>query len=84
MNATEQLKQDLKKGTAVMGIEVNMKKLRKGELKKIYLAHNCKDKDTIKHYAKEQGTEVIELEQSNVEVGVICKKPFSISALGFE
>ena len=84
MNAADQLKQDLKKGTAILGTEVNLKKLRKGELKKIYVAHNCKDKDAIKHYAQQTGTQVIELEQTNVEVGVICKKPFSISALGFE
>ena len=84
MNPAEQLKQDLKKATPIIGVEVNLKKLRKGELKKIYLAHNCKEKETIKTYAQELGTELIELEQNNVEVGVLCKKPFSISVLGFE
>ncbi len=84
MNNIEELKQDLKKATPLIGIEVNLKKLRKGEIKKLYLAKNCKDKDTLLKYAKNAGIIILTLEQNNVELGVLCKKPFSISALGFE
>ena len=84
MNSPEQLKQDLKKATPIFGIEVTLKKLRKGELKKIYLAKNCKEKTSLLRYAQQNDIEVIELEQNNIEVGVLCKKPFSISAICFE
>ena len=84
MTSVEDLKADLKKATPLMGTEVNIKKIQKGELKKIYLAKNCKDKESILRYAKNSKTEIIELDQNNVELGVLCKKPFSISALGFE
>ena len=84
MNSSEQLKQDLKKATPIFGVEVTLKKLRKGELKKIYLANNCKEKTSLLRYARQNDIEVIELEQNNIEVGVLCKKPFSISAIGFE
>ncbi len=84
MNSTEQLKQDLKKGTPFFGAEVNLKKAQRGELKKIYLTKNCKEKETLLKQAKNSEIEIIELEQNNVELGVLCKKPFSISVLGFE
>ncbi len=32
---------------------------------------------------KQFGTEVIELKETNAQLGVICKKPYSISALSF-
>ena len=82
--SADQLKQDLKKATPLFGLEVTIKKLKKGELKKIYISSNCKDKESIRSYAKKTGAELTELEQNNVELGVLCKKPFSISALGFE
>ena len=81
---TDQLKQDLKKSTPFYGVEVTLKKLRKGELKKIYLSKDCKDKETILSLAQKTGIHVIELQETNAEIGVVCKKPFSISALCFE
>ena len=81
---TDQLKADLKKSTPFYGVEVTLKKLRKGELRKIYLSTNCKDKETIHSLAKKTGIQVVELQENNAEIGVICKKPFSISALCFE
>ena len=81
---SETLKQDLKKSTPFYGVEVTLKKLRKGELRKIYLSKNCKEKETILSLSKKTGIPVVELEENNAEVGVICKKPFAISTLCFE
>lgn len=66
----------------VFGAERNLKLLKNNRLKRIYVASNCKGdvKKNIKHYGND--IEVIELEITNKDVGVVCKKPFSISVIG--
>ena len=71
-------------GKAVIGTKEVVKNLRLGKLSKVFLTINCpaKVKEDIKHYAKLTGAEVIQLKQPNDELGVLCKKQFSISMLG--
>lgn len=80
----EKLRDDLLENSKklVFGAERNLKLLKDERLKRIYLASNCKDdvKKNIKHYGK--NTEIIELENTNNEIGIVCKKPFSISVIG--
>ncbi|MEK6848241.1 MAG: ribosomal L7Ae/L30e/S12e/Gadd45 family protein [Nanoarchaeota archaeon] len=80
----EKLRNDLLENSKklVFGTERNLKLLKNDRLKRIYLAGNCRDdvKKDIRHYGK--GVEIIELNTANNEVGVICKKPFSISVIG--
>lgn len=66
----------------VFGTERNLKLLKNNRLKRIYVASNCKDdvRKDIKHYGNY--IEVIELEITNKDAGVVCKKPFSISVIG--
>jgi len=68
----------------VIGTERTMKLLRLGKLKMIYLSANCADstKDNIMHFSKLTKTKVKELAYPGNELGVVCKKPFSISVLG--
>ncbi len=67
----------------VIGTEQTMVNLKQGKVKKVYLASNCPVdvKEDIKHYAENFGSEVEMLEIRNDELGVACKKPFSISVL---
>jgi len=80
----EKLRDDLLENSKklVFGAEKNLKLLKDERLKRIYIATNCKDeiKKEIKHYSK--NTEIIELENTNNEIGIVCKKPFSISVIG--
>ncbi|MBN1156954.1 ribosomal L7Ae/L30e/S12e/Gadd45 family protein [Candidatus Woesearchaeota archaeon] len=59
--------------------------LRKKKLSRVVLAKNCSEgtKNDIAVLAKLSGIEVSVAEQLNDELGILCKKPFSISALGF-
>lgn len=79
----ENLKKILKEKKVTFGSERTLKLLRRGELTEIFIASNCpKDvKADIMHYAKLSNVKVIELEEPNDELGIICKKPFSISVL---
>ena len=62
-----------------------MKQLKLGKIEKVLVSSNCPAsvEKKINHYAALNNTEVHKLEYPNDELGVICKKPFSISVLSF-
>jgi len=68
----------------VIGAERTLKMLRLGRLRQVYLSANCADstKEDIMHYSKLGGVKVKELAYPGSELGVVCKKPYSISVLG--
>lgn len=80
----EKLQKDLLENSdkLVFGTERSLKLIKNDRLRLIYLARNCADsvRDEIKHYGKE--IEIVELDASNNEIGVVCKKPFSVSVIG--
>jgi len=82
MSLTE-LKKALKERTITFGTQETIKMLRNGKAKKVFISANCPEdtKETILRYAKLNNTEVIKLKLPNDEIGLTCKKPFSISVL---
>jgi len=77
------LKKALKEKTITFGTEKTLKMLRNGKAKKVFLSLNCPEdvKETILRYAKLNSVEVVNLKLPNDEIGLTCKKPFSISVL---
>ena len=62
---------------------MSIKNLRLCKVQKVFLSSNCPagiEKD-LSYYAGLSGAEVHKLEYPNDELGVVCKKPFSISVL---
>lgn len=84
MSNIDEVKNIIKEGKAIIGTKEVIKGLKLGKIDKAFLTNNCPDniKEDIMHYAKLSDADVSELEESNKELGVICKKPFSISVLG--
>tara|TARA_Y100000310_G_scaffold270277_1_gene283980 strand:- start:4058 stop:4306 length:249 start_codon:yes stop_codon:yes gene_type:complete len=78
----EKLQQDLLKNSKklIFGSDRNLKLLKNDKLERLYLAKNC-DED-VKEEVKRFKAEIIDLDVVNSELGVICKKPFSISMIG--
>ncbi|MBW3004823.1 ribosomal L7Ae/L30e/S12e/Gadd45 family protein [Candidatus Woesearchaeota archaeon] len=68
----------------VIGTERTLKLLRLGKLKQVYVSANCADstKEDVLHYSKLSKVKVKELRRPSSELGVVCKKPYSISVLG--
>ncbi|MBD3304042.1 50S ribosomal protein L30 [Candidatus Woesearchaeota archaeon] len=68
----------------VIGSERTLKMLRLGRLKQVYLSANCADatKSEVLHYSKLGKVKVKELAYPGSELGVVCKKPYSISVIG--
>ncbi|MBS3156310.1 ribosomal L7Ae/L30e/S12e/Gadd45 family protein [Candidatus Woesearchaeota archaeon] len=79
------LREALKEGKIVVGTEKTLKKLKKGEVKNVYISSNCPEevRGDIEHYCKVFNAKLNKVKETNEELGVICKKPFSISVLSF-
>ncbi len=82
MSLTE-LKKALKEPTITFGTNKTLKLLKNGKVKKVFLASNCPSdiKETLKRYAKLSKVDVVSLKLPNDEIGLTCKKPFSITVL---
>ncbi len=81
---TNEIKKNLEQKKLVIGTETTIKSMRRGKLSKVYLTSNCpvSVRDDMQRYAKLAAVEVVELGLSNEELGILCKKPFSISVIG--
>ncbi len=82
--ASADIKKDLKTRKIIIGTKVVMKNLKLNKLEKIYIALNCNESSEkeLEYYSKLLKIPVIKLKQPNDELGVICKKQYSISMLG--
>ncbi len=82
--AQDEIKNNLGNKKLILGTERIIKALKNGSIAKVFLSLNCPDsvKQDIKYYAGLSKTEIEELTLPNDELGVLCKKPFSVSVLG--
>jgi len=78
------IKKDLKTRKIIIGTKVVMKNLKLNKLEKIYIASNCDaiSKKDLEYYSSLLIIPIIVLNQPNDELGVTCKKQYSISMLG--
>lgn len=79
----DDIKKILKSKTLIVGTSRTVKYLKVGKLSKVYFSSNCPTsiKEDLKYYGDLSQTPVVELEQTNEELGTLCKKPFFISVL---
>lgn len=79
-----EIKSLIKTKKIIIGSERTIKNLKLGKVEKVLISSNCSESmiNNLTYYAKLSNTEVIKLDYTNEEIGVICKKPFSISVLG--
>lgn len=79
------LKKALKEKKVIFGTNEIIKQLKIGKLAKVFIAGNCpeKIKNDVLYYGKLSKVEIEQLEEANDEIAIICKKPFSITVLGY-
>lgn len=82
----EEIKKGLADKKAIIGTDRTMKALRAGNLTKIFLTSNVPEevKMDITTYSNIGNVEVVDLKQTNEELGIICRKPFFVSVLSFK
>ncbi len=78
------LKTKVQDGKAVIGTQEVLHALKNKTIGTVYIAKNCpaKARDDLMYYANLAGITCIELEYTNEELGILCKKNFFISVLG--
>ena len=83
MTVTE-IKENLKNKRIILGTDLTIKQLKRGNLVKVFVSSNCPSriKEDVTHYSKLGSSAVESLDIPNVELGTICKKPYSVSVVG--
>ncbi len=78
-----ELQRVLKTGTVAIGSKKTIQLVKLGKTKLVVVARNAPPeiKSDIKYYAKLSNIPVYEFPGTNMELGAICGKPFSIAAL---
>ncbi len=79
-----EIKTLLKNKRLVIGTDRTIKGLKRKKFEKVFLSSNCNDsvRKDIEYYSRISKFKVVNLKYSNEELGVVCKKPFSISVIG--
>jgi large subunit ribosomal protein L30e len=77
----DNLKKAIKEDKLIIGTERTLKSLKKGIVKEVFVSKNCPEdlKNQIKKYVEISGIKISELEETNLEIGTLCKKPFSVN-----
>lgn len=85
-DAISEIKKGIKEKKVVIGTEQAIKQLKLGKLQKVFLTSNCPQsvRKDIAHYSKLSSCKTEVLSVPNDELGVVCKKQFSISVLGIK
>ncbi len=83
-NDMTDLKKNLKTKRLVFGTKETIKNLKLGKLEKVFITSNCPGsiKQDVTYYSTHSGVAVEQLGVPNEELGIICKKQFSISLVG--
>jgi len=78
-----EIKKLIKAKNIVIGTERTIKNLKLGKVEKVIISSNCSEKvlNDLNYYAGLSKAETIKISYPNDELGVICKKPYSISVL---
>ena len=78
-----EIKKLIKSGRLVIGTESTIKKLKADKVEKVWLSSNVPSmlKDDIARYGKMSTVKVVSLGIPNDELGVQCKKQFSVSVV---
>jgi large subunit ribosomal protein L30e len=73
----------VKTGKVVLGAESAVKNAQTGKAKLIVVSANCptKVRGDIEYYAELSGVKVMVYEGTSIDLGMVCKRPFTVSAL---
>ncbi|MBI2145304.1 ribosomal L7Ae/L30e/S12e/Gadd45 family protein [Candidatus Woesearchaeota archaeon] len=84
MEPIAELRKQVQGGKLVMGTSAVTRLLKSDRLSRVFAASNCPEEvaNEVRQLCSSTGTELVQLPVPNDELGVLCKKPFSISLVG--
>ena len=83
MEPLEEIKKNIDSGKLLIGQNETLRNLKIGRVEKVFLASNSDSdvKKEVGYYCELSKTPLTILEIPNDELGIVCKKQFSISVL---
>ncbi len=83
MDLNASIRMAVDSGKTILGSQKTRKLALLGEAKVVIIARNCPPavKADIQHYALLSKTPVIDFKGTSIELGIVCGKPFPVSAL---
>ena len=84
MEAITELRKNVQSSKLVIGLREVRKMLKQDKLSRVFVASNLPEDSMIgmRQSCEAANCELVELAIPNDELGVMCKKPFSIVAVG--
>lgn len=79
-----EIRSNLKGNHILIGTNLTLKNLKLGTVSKVFLSANCPNsvKQDVDNYCRISNCSSELLDIPNEELGVVCKKPFSVSVVG--
>jgi len=73
----------VKTGKVVLGAESAVKNAQTGKAKLLVISANCpaEIRSDIEYYAGLSGVKIMVYQGTSIDLGMVCKKPFTVSAL---
>ena len=84
MEAITELRKNVQSSKLVIGLREVRKMLKQDKLSRVFVASNLPEASLLvmRQSCEAVNCELVELAIPNDELGVMCKKPFSIAAVG--
>jgi len=81
MDVAKSVRLAVDSGKVELGFKKALKTSLNGGAKVIVIAANCPGKSRLKEYCEKSKIPLLEFQGNGMELGAVCGKPFSISAL---
>ncbi|MFH1779895.1 MAG: 50S ribosomal protein L30e [Candidatus Micrarchaeota archaeon] len=81
MDLNKSIRLAVDSGSVMLGVEKALKNAANNSAKVIVFVKTCPRMQDLKYYSELSGVPLIEFNGSSVELGAVCGKPFSVSAL---
>ena len=83
-NPLAEIKKHISDKRLVLGTKATIRNMKLGKVQKVFLTSNCPDsvRNDVEHYSSVSSCKIENLTIPNEELGVICKKQFSVSIAG--
>lgn len=83
-NVERMIKRAIAEDRIIRGLDKTMKAAKLGQAELLVVANNCKGKDDLIHAAKLSDIPLFEYPGDNMDLGELCRKPYSVSALAIK
>lgn len=82
--AKEEIRKLLRDDALVLGTDLVLKGVKAGAIKKVFVVSNvaARTLKMLQHYQKIANFELEQTELTNKELGILCRKRFSVAVIG--